>query len=321
MDPLSDLQYASDGSWHPAEVIYLIKHPIVDGRDVNTTVTGLNYNGVDSGDLVAMSGYHNFTTPGQIIEGKLFNDQIDVNADRVVFRNCMNVGGGDNKIGFNVFGSHCVFEGVDVHAAVDTSWYIGIQIADDAVGTQLIGVDVSGGENNLTNYGTEGYGKYSYIHDASVDGKVDAHADNIEVYGGSIEFDRCNLPMGTLQEDASINIAPFGGRTVTGMDVHDSVIDGGQAHIIAGADMPVTNVKIRRNFCGGHTNPDPDTSFGIYMLASYWTDHGLCDTQAEQDASGGVLILCPETGPDANHWYGCSDLTPDNTGEIAYPRT
>jgi hypothetical protein len=271
---------------------------------------------------VPVSGEQTYSVDGQVVEGKLFDSKVTVTGDNVTILNCRSVGGGVNVIGFNILGSNVTLEGVEVAAAAGTSWYIGVQILDGAAGTIVRGCNLSGGENNLTNYGIGSLAADSYIHDASADGKTGAHADNVEVYGGSMTFDRCNLPMGPLKEDASINVAPFGNRSVTLMRVVDSVLDGGQAHILAGGDAndSVTNIQVLRNDMGGHTNPDTAGSFGIYMPCSFWQAHGLAETQAEQDASGGAKILWPSMGPDVNRWAGCSDLSPDKTGQIAVPR-
>lgn len=314
------------GVWLPLQEYFLegagSGAPVTHGRQIDASNTGLNFNLIDPNSLTPMPGYHEFTTPNQIIEGKLFDDRVDLNASGIIMRNCMFVGGGLNKFGIVVLADNITIEGVDIHAASGTSWYTGLFITDAADGTLINRCDISGGDNNSTNYGINTVYRQSYIHDADTLGDPTDHPDNIEVYGGSAEFDMCNLPMGVEKYDASINIAPYGGRSVTHVNIHDCVLDGGQAHIIAsGGGDPVTNVKILRNDCGGHTNPDTDFSFGIYMLASYWTISGLCETQAEQDASGGVKILCPSSGADANYWRGCDDLVPNLTGQVAYPRS
>lgn len=57
-------------------------------------------------------------------------------------------------------------------------------------------------------------------------------------------------------------------------------------------------------------------SFGIYHLLTNEDARPIVATQAQLDANPDA-ILWPSSGSDANYWRGCSDLSPDRTGQIA----
>lgn len=298
--------------------------PNPHGIQMGESNTGLNYRGVSRSSLTPTLGPQTYSTANQTIQGKYFDNTVHISANNITVQDCLMEGGALNRFGFVVDSgvTGTTFSGVTVRKGVNASWYICMFVSPTASGTVATRCDLSGGKTQFTNHGDNTQLTYSYLHDTDLTSDLTNHPDNIEWYGGSnglIQY--CSLPMGIIQFDASINIAPFSTYVVNGLNIYDNWIDGGQAQIICnGGSNSVTYVQVLRNLFGGHSNPDTVQSFGIYMPASYWAAQGICDTAAQQTASSGVKFLWPSSGADANYYTGCSDLSPDKTGLIAMPR-
>jgi hypothetical protein len=297
--------------------------PITHGVQMGESNTGLNYRGVSRSSLTPTLGPQTFSTAGQTVQGKYFDNTVHISANNITVQDCLMEGGTLNRYGFVVDNgvTGTTFSGVTVRRGVNASWYICLQTNPTSSGTTVSRCDISGGKTQFTNYGDNTQLLYSYFHDTDLTSDLTNHPDNLEWYGGNnglIQY--CSMPMGTIQFDASVNIAPFSTYSVNGLTIADSWLDGGQAQIIGnGGSNSVLNVAVLRNKFGGHSNPDTVMSFGVYKACSYWAVQGICDTTAQQSASGGLKILWPSTGPDVNYWYGCSDLSPDNTGQVCMP--
>lgn len=303
--------------------------PVSHGREINAANTGLQYAGVSQASLTSV-GSGTIASNGALIDRELFNGRVDVTGSNNTFRNCMWVGGALNEFAALVTGSGNTFDGCLIMPAPGVSWYIGINIGDGVQNTVITRCDLSGGKTQVTNYGDNTHLLYSYCHDTSLLSDPTNHPDNIEWYGGNgglIQY--CNLPMGPIQYDGSINIAPFDDpgapasglvRSVIGLDIFDNAIDGGQGHLLVDNQSTnggvVHNVRVLRNDFGGHTNPDTNMSFGRYHLLTNEDARPIVNSQAELDANPDALLI-PSSGSDANYWRGCSDLVPDRTGQIA----
>lgn len=298
--------------------------PITHGVMMGESNTGLNYRGVSRASLTYMPGPQTFSTAGVTIQGKIFDSRIDITANNITIQDCLMYGGSLNEFGFLMANgiSGTTFSGVDIRRDTDLSWYICLQVADGCTNTIITRCNLSGGKTQLTNYGDNTQVTYSYFHDTDLTSDPTNHPDNIEWYGGNnglIQY--CSLPMGPVKYDGSINISPYDSgisRSVLGLNIYDNFIDGGQGHILVDnqGTGQVTNVQVLRNLFGGHTNPDTVMSFGIYHTFTDEDARGTVTTVAQQTANPQAL-LWPLSGADANYWYGCGDLSPDNSGLVA----
>ena len=297
-----------------------IAAPLVDGRARNATNTGFAGDGVSSGSLTPVSGNPTYSTTNQAVTGKSFTGLVTVTASGVTFKDCLFAGGGANWVPLAISSSatNCVVDHCTFAPTSGQTFYIAIHA--NGSGTVISKCDISGTENGITidNGSVTGVTIDSnYIHDL-----VGSDNDCIEVYAGTnvtIKNNYLYTGTGTGQE-SSINIAPWQGSvSVSNCVVQDNFMDGGNTSMVVDLQSTGTihGTKVVRNWFGGHNNTGV---WGRYMCLqnndsrSYVND----DTAL---ASSPDAIEWPSSGTDANHWWGCSDLTPDRTNAVAMPGT
>jgi hypothetical protein len=261
------------------------------------------------------SGYNGLT-----ISGRKFTDTVVVSGNNITIENCLVENGGLNTFGFYVTGSNVTIRNCTVRPQVGTSYYCAISLTDSD-GAQVIGCDISGGENNIAASSTNTLVDMCYIHDPSIASDPAGHPDGFELFTlSNFTISRCRiLHLGYI--DGAINLSPFGttGSDSDGLYVYDNFIDGGQEHLLidnqAADGTELNNIRVLRNVMGGHTDVG---TFGRYNPLLDHDNRGTVETLLEQQADP-TAIVWPTSGPDANHWGECSDLTPDKTGQIVLP--
>lgn len=300
---------------------------ITHGRQINASNTGLNYNGIPESSLTPVSGYQNYSTNGMLVEGKSFNNRIDISGNNITVRNCKLVNGGVDTFGFLVTGANVLIEGCLITSPAGQSTTEPIYIGNFVQNTTVRRCDISRGCQAGSIYGVGAQIVECYCHETSVASDPTQHPDVWEVYGGSnITFLRCWLEEGPQpQFDACINCAPWqaSNPSVDNLVVSDCWLEGGQEVVlldVQSATGDITNTKILRNDMDGHTNPDTGMSFGIYRALTDYEGRPIYENLAQQVANPSSIYWPHSIGmADVSHWVNCADLVPDRTGQIVVP--
>lgn len=287
---------------------------ITHGSQVNATNTGIAGVGVARASLTA-TGSTIYGTSGQTISGRLFTGTVTLNGNNITLERCQIETNGMNTMGVIVNGTGCVIQDVTI-VPPSSSTYICININADDTTVRRVNASVS--ENIITVSANNVLIEESYLHDTSNLANPSAHQDIIEVYGGSNVTIRKNRLFMHDDETAAINIAPWWGSSSSdNVWIDDNWIDGGNAHILVDLQSTgtINGTRVRRNHMAGHTAPGV---FGRYAALQNNDNRTIVQTEGAQGSSPGS-ILWPTSGPDANYWQDCSDLSPDQTGQIVIP--
>ena len=288
---------------------------ITHGRQVNAANTGIARAGLTRSQLTA-SGSINATTAGQVITGKNITGKVTITADNVTLRNSWVTNSGSGAVLIDVLGNNFTMENVTATPGAGNAAYQCVWV-EDGTGHKIIGSDISRCENLISlNDSGQVTIDQNYLHESAALGS--GHKDAIEVYAGDnvqITKNRIEHPKNT--ETAAVNVAPWSGSShVDGLNVVDNYIDGGHMHFVLGnlGSGYIRDIKIKRNDFGGHTTPSVGGSYWAVNVHSGVAGH--VQTDAEQ-AGARTKVVYPDSGPDANYWRNCADLSPNRTGQIA----
>lgn len=307
------LHHAVNGLWSRVGTSSTIIPPAADaisnGQEINASNTGLNFAGVSESNLVVTNGA-TYSVDGQVIENRLFTDAVILSGNNITIRNCrITISPGANNKAIIVTGSGCTLEGLLVDTA-SGSGYMGVDVRGDNLTVQRC--NISSFENNITISASGTLIDESYLHDSSTVTNPGGHRDCIEIYAGAGHVIRKSRLTHPTAETAVINIAPwFTGASVSGVDIIDNMLDGGNMLIIAdNQSAGIFNVRILRNKMGGHTAVSPY----LPRRDADGNDPVIVRTPAEQSLNAQSL-LWPTTGFNINIWAECDDLTPNLNGD------
>ena len=288
------------------------------GQVINASNTGLAGAGVDESTLVPdVTVNYDSSFNGQTISGKLYTHRINISGNNITIRNCKVLTGGLDVFGIDVTGDGDIVDHCTVTAPAGQSLYEPIFLAPGSDGATVSRNDISRGENLLTTYGTNAQIVENYLHDNATDSNPADHPDGIEVYGGGPVLIARNRIAESSPYDSPLNAAPWGSYTLTDMSVVDNFIDGGQEMAIVYNQNTggfLRNTRVLRNAMGGHTNPDTNTSFGIYK-ALLRDGRSVVETETQLAANPNA-ILWPTSSADVNRWEETGSLVPDRTGQV-----
>jgi len=302
---------------------------ITNGEQINASNTGLTGDGVSASSLTPVSGSVTYGSSfnGQTISMKSYTGTVTISGSNITLKDCKIVVSGMNTFAIDITGSNNKVQNCLITSTSGTSYYEGIAIESGTSGNIATRNEISFAENLITTYGTNVTINYNYLHDASHLSNPSAHPDAIEIYGGGPTLIQYNRIVEVDLGDAPINAAPYGPYTLTGLSVFDNFLDNGQSIFIIDnqssavpGNAGIQNTRVERNVFGGHTNPDTVNSYGIYAALANNDGRAIAQDEATLTANPND-ILWPTSGANANHWGECTGLTPDATGQIAYPRT
>lgn len=294
---------------------------ITHGRQIlaDGSNTGIAGAGLTSGDLT-VSGGGTYVVNGTTVTDTWFTSGVVLEGDDITFRNCLFSYAGDaNELVVEMIGDRGLLENCTILPTGGTSFYKGVQIGTEASPADCVvrACDISRCENLLVLQGADDIVEECFLHTVdATSNPASPHLDGIELFSGSDHIIRRNRIGGVNDpdENGAINLSPFfGAISVDGMDVLDNYIDGGNAHILIDVQSTgtVTNVRVLRNDMGGHT----ENGVTPYVAFQDNDGRGTVETAAAQ-ALDTEAVLWPTSGPDANTWVDCDDLTPDRTGEL-----
>ena len=265
---------------------------IANGQSINASNTGLNAAGVTTGQLTSRSG-GTFATAGQVFDRQRFTSTVNLTGNDQVIRNSViEVAEGSASKALRLMGNRSLIENTLIRVA-GSGGYICVDIAGGSNHT-LRRVDVSNCENVVSTYQSGTTITESYLHDPHTS-KAGAHHDVLEVYGGSITLTKSRLTM-VPDETAVVNVAPWGGGSVSSALVADNYINGGNFHVIM--DNQANGIRfaqVVRNRFGGNTN------FGGY-LAYRAPDSNDPPIVRAQNAAGQNSVYWPSSGANVNTW-------------------
>jgi len=294
---------------------------ITHGRQINASNTGLNYNGINPGSLTPVAGSQDYSTNGQVIEGKSFTDRIDISGSNITMRNCKLVNGGDASFGFVISGSGITVEGCTVTAPSGQSLYEPFAVLG-ATNATIRRCDISKGAQYVTAQCAGLIIEESYCHDLSIDSDPTQHPDGLEIWGGSGYVIRRNkITMEAFLADGVVDIGaiPSGTPDIAGCLVEDNYLQGGQEIILSdNTHAPtgdITFLIVRRNDMDQHTDP---VTFGYSRALTDYDSRPIVGTGAAQAANPSA-ILWPTSGVDVNRWVNPDGVTPDYAGMIIVP--
>jgi len=298
---------------------------ITHGRQINASNTGLNYHGIPESSLVSTPGFQNYSTPGQVVQGKLFNNRVDISGDNILVKDCKLTNGGVDTFGFNITGANVTLEGCLIVANPGTSITEPFFITNNIAGATIRRCDISLGCQAGSYYGTGGLLEENYFHDTSVASDPTQHPDVLEVYGGSgLIIRRCRLMEGAILADAVVNIAPWqaSNPSVDGTQILDNYMQGGQEIILLDEQSTgdITNTVVMRNDMDQHTNPDTGSSFGVNRALTDYEGRPIYQTASQQAANPSSILWPSTTGnADVSRWVNPDGIIPDWTGLIVLP--
>ena len=303
---------------------------IVDGRNVSASNTGIAGIGVNHTSLTSTgstaygSGFN-----GQTITGKLFTGEVTVTGSNITLSGCAFAWGGavgnGTDIALEVSGSNCTiedctFDPTNFGANPSNALYIACLISGGS-GNTVQRCDIGRTENGITMDSgtiTNPLIQWNYIHDL-----VGNDNDCIEVYGAVSGLQVLNNWLtqspapGNVSNggaESSFNIAPYAsGHSVANTLVQGNFMDGGIVSVVVDNQSTgtITFTKFVGNFDGGHQN----AVVGQYTALQNNDGRAITHDDTAQ-ASDPNSIQWPNAGVNANHWYACTGLTPDNSGQI-----
>jgi hypothetical protein len=299
---------------------------VFDGRSIKASNTGLNYHGIDPATLVTTgsttygSGFN-----GQTISGKKFTGEVTITGSNITLQDCwMNWGdapGNGTDIALEVSGSNNTILGCLFGPPSTKAFYVACLVSGGS-GNTVKRCDMGFTENGVTCDGgvqsslliTE-----NYIHDLQ-----GADNDCIEIYAAISGVQILNnwltqspAPSNVSNggAESSINIAPYAGsNSVDHVTSQGNFCDGGIVSTLVDVQSTgtITYTKFVGNFLGGHNNP---AVVGIYNALQNNDGRAITHDDAAQAANPGS-IQWPNSGPNANYWWACTGLTPDNSGLV-----
>lgn len=304
---------------------------ITHGRQINASNTGLNYNGINPSTLTPVSGPQEYSTPGQVISGKSFNNTVYISGDNITIRNCKILYGGDASFGVSIQANNVTVEGCLITAPTGQSLYEPIAIDGSTTGATIHRCDISRGAQFITTNAFNVTIIENYMHDCATDSDRTQHPDGIEVFGSQNTVIARNwLSMGTDPNvsyyDGVVDIGAIPNDmhpNVAGCTVEDNYLQGGQeiiltdnTHDTAGK---ITNLIVRRNDMDQLTDAGSGQQyFGPGHALLDYDGHPIVQTAAAQ-AANPFAILWPTSGPDANHWVNPSNISPSWAGLTVVP--
>lgn len=296
---------------------------VSDGRAINATNTGYVGAGVTLGSLTSSSGM-TINTSGTsgapyVVSGYNFTGQVVINGDYVTltnFNTSAQLDGGQIQVN----GNYATIQYGTLDPGGSGGALSGVFVPAAATGTTVLRCNFAHQEQFWTTYGNN-VQFLECLGNDPLPQAVGGHVDGCEVYGGAtIMIARCNLKYlnGTLS-DGVINIAPWqSGVSVTDLTMQDNWLDGADAIMLVDNQSTgdVLRTRFLRNWCGGHQRTD---IFGRYMVLQNSDSRTISTTEADLVANP-TRILIPDSGADANYWYGNSDLSPNNDGTVVAAR-
>jgi hypothetical protein len=199
--------------------------------------------GVPAGTvLTTYTGPMTITTDGTVIDGKIINGSLVIEADNVIIRNCKITY--DSWWGVSAGGKNIVIQDCDI-----TGPGYGGDSNSSIVGNgTFLRNDISQSENGILLDGNSSIVKWNYIHDLQDSGS--AHYDGIEIHGnvnGALIEDNTIISRDTSNVFIKNNFGPISNITINhnymaGVAGYNIYVDG------RASGGPITGVTITNNY-------------------------------------------------------------------------
>lgn len=293
--------------------------PVVDGRQISSADTALNYLGIDPASLTPQATT-TYSTPGQTVTGKAFTGPVTLAADNITLQGNSIGGGGADTFAVVVTGNNCTVTGNLILPTGGNAFYIAVSV--QASGLTLLRNDISQCENGVTM--DAGAPANVTIRENYIHNLTGPDCDCIEVYNGSnilIVNNRLDQSDSAEITESAVNIAPYGGsRSVSNVVITGNYLNG-PCNTLTLVDLQstgtITGTKVYGNYMGGNTNTGV---FGHYMCLQNSQSRPLTNDDAGEAANPNSILWPTTAGGSAfNYWYNCAGLTPDRTGTVALP--